>query len=86
MKLFTEEYATEKTFSVKLSQDHSFNLIKISLVDSRSGTHLAHLAQLDGANLPVIVYSDVTDCLKGYGYKFNNDIFDKDGTISILRR
>ena len=84
MKLFTEEYATEKTFSVKVSQLDDY-IIKISLVDSMTGKHLANLAQLDDVN-GLIVYSDVTDCLKGYGYKFNNGIFDKDGTISILRR
>ena len=84
MKLFTEAKPTEKTFSVKVSQLYPSLGITISLVDSETGNHIAKGEINDEHGL--ILHSMVTDRLAEKGYKFNKDIFDKDGTISILRR
>jgi hypothetical protein len=85
MKLFTETKSTEKTFSVKLLQLYPSLGITISLVDSETGNHIANIGEINDEH-GFILYSMVTDRLTEKGYKFNNNIFAKDGSLFVTKR
>lgn len=86
MKLFTETKPIEKTFSVKVSQNEKIesSSIRIEVVDSITGKHIANLASLDGVN-GLVLFSLVSEILGSEKYNFNKNIFDDYGRIKVTK-
>ena len=80
MKLFKESEKTGKAYSVKV--DDSGDSLTISLVDSQTGEHIAHLA--DFSNEGVYLFKHVKDCLEENKYTYSENMLDDNGSLKII--
>ena len=80
MKLFKESEKTGKAYSVKV--DDSGDSLTLSLVDSQTGEHIAHLA--DFSNEGVYLFTHVKDCLEENKYTYSENMLDDNGSLKII--
>ena len=79
MKLFKESEKTGKAYSVKV--DDSGDSLTLSLVDSQTGEHIAHLA--DFSNEGVYLFKNVNHCMEDEGYAYSENMFEDNGSLKI---
>ena len=62
--------------------DDSGDSLTLSLVDSQTGEHIAHLA--DFSNEGVYLFTHVKDCLEADKYTYSENMFDDNGSLKII--
>ena len=78
MKLF--KGTPKKSFSVNIKEQRN-GILRLSLVDSQTGEHIAHLA--DFSNEGVYLFKNVNHCMEDEGYAYSENMFEDNGSLKI---